>query len=87
MSELWESVPLNLIVLQIIKKRDGLIMESDLLSLIDQELGFRPGPREFNRVLMNLEVHGKVTVVNIKKNQRQVKLIREKQNYLAIGED
>jgi hypothetical protein len=87
MSELWESVPLNLIVLQIIKKRDGLIMESDLLSLIDQELGYRPGPREFNRVLMNLEVHGKITVVNIKKNQRQIKLIMDKQNYLAIGED
>ncbi|OLS19890.1 MAG: hypothetical protein HeimC3_43290 [Candidatus Heimdallarchaeota archaeon LC_3] len=87
MSEHWESVPLNLIVLQIINKRDGLIMESDLLSLIDQELGFRPGSREFNRVLMNLEIQGKVTVVKIKKNQRQIKLVREKQNYLAIGED
>ena len=87
MSEYWESVPLNLVILQIIEKRDGLILESDLLSLVDQEIGFRPGHREFNRVLMNLEIHGKITVVNIKKNQRQIKLVREKQTYLAIGED
>ena len=87
MSEYWESIPLNLLILQILEKRDGLILESDLLSLIDQELGNRPSLRQLNRVLMNLEVHGKITVVNIKKTQRQIKLIREKQTYLAIGED
>ncbi|MFW9929031.1 MAG: hypothetical protein ACFFD1_06545 [Candidatus Thorarchaeota archaeon] len=87
MSEYWESIPLNLLILQILERRDGLILETDLLSLMDQELGYRPSPREFNRVLMNLEIHGKITVVNIKKTQRQIKLVRENQNYLAIGED
>lgn len=87
MNQYWEAVPLNLLILQIIEKRDGLILETDLISLLEQEIGYRPGPREFNRVLMNLEIHGKVAVVNIKKNQRQIKKIREKQSYLAIGED
>jgi hypothetical protein len=87
MNEYWEAVPLNLLILQIVERRDGLILENDLLSLVDQEIGYRPGPREFNRVLMNLEIHGKIAVVNIRRNQRQIKLVREKQGYLAIGED
>ena len=56
MSEYWETIPLNLLILQSLEKRDGLILESDLLSMIEQELGYRPGLKEFNPQLMNLEI-------------------------------
>ena len=87
MSEYWETVPLCLLILQSLEKRDGLILESDLLSMIEQELGYRPGSKEFNRQLMNLEIYGKIHVASIKKNQRQIKLVSQEHNYLAIGED
>ena len=83
----WDTVPLELLVIEALNKRDGIILENELLSLIEQETGDTPDTRELNKTLMNLEVNGKINVVPIRKSQRQIKLLSEGKNYLAIGED
>ncbi|MHA2363137.1 MAG: hypothetical protein ACXAC7_04215 [Candidatus Hodarchaeales archaeon] len=87
MNEYWKTTPISLLILQILEKRDGLILDNELLNLIEQELGYRPSLLEFNRELMNLEIHGKIYVINIKKNQRRISFIKKDHNFLAIGED
>ncbi|HKZ40949.1 MAG TPA: hypothetical protein VJ044_08305 [Candidatus Hodarchaeales archaeon] len=87
MSDYWETIPLNLIAIQILNRRDGLMLDNELLTMMEQEVGYQIGLREFSKILMKLEVHGRIAVQSIKKNQRQIKLIREDHNYLAIGED
>ena len=86
MTEYWKTMPISLLILQILEKRDGLILDNELLNLIEHEVN-RPSLPEFNSELMNLEIRGLIHVTNIKKTQRRISLIKKDQNYLAIGED
>lgn len=87
MNDNWKTTPISLLILQVLDKRDGLILDNELMSLVEQELGYRPSNQEFSRELMNLELNGQIHVSNIKKTQRRVAFLREEQEYLAIGED
>ena len=84
--ESWKTMPLSLVMMQIIKRREGLILDNELLTLVEQETQ-RPSVSEFNRELMNLEIRGLIHVTNIKKNQRRISLLKEDQSFLAISED
>ena len=86
MTEYWKTIPIAHLIVQILERRDGLILDNELLSLMEQDTQ-RPSLQEFNRELMNLEIRGIIQVKNIKKNQRRISFIKEDQSFLAIGED
>ena len=82
----WRSFPLELAIMSIIERRDGVILSSDLERLLEQEFG-EFNKKEIIRTLMDLEIQGKVHVQRIKKNLMRVIRLTEEHRYLAVGED
>ena len=83
----WKTMPVGLLILQILERRDGIILDNELLQMLEQELGYRPSSTEFIKELINLEINGKILVSNFKKNQRKITFLKKDQSFLAIGED
>lgn len=83
----WKNQPIGLLMLQILERRDGIILDNELLQMLEQELGYRPSSSEFTKELINLEINGKIHVSNFKKNQRKITFLKKDQSFLAIGED
>ena len=83
----WKTMPLGLIILQAIEKRDGIILDNELLSLVEQELGYRPSTSEFTKELINLEINGKIVISNFKTKQRKIQFLPKDKSFLPIGED
>ena len=83
----WKTMPLGLIILQTLEKREGVIFDNELLNLVEQELGYRPSSAELTSELINLEINGKINIANVKKNQRRISFLKENQDFLPIGED
>jgi DNA-binding transcriptional regulator PaaX len=82
----WRPFPLIFSIMNIIERREGVLLENDLIRLLESDVG-EFSERELNRALMRLETKGLIHVQSIKKNQRVIKLITSKQKFLAIGED
>ncbi|MCX8181679.1 MAG: hypothetical protein N3D12_01025 [Candidatus Methanomethyliaceae archaeon] len=64
----WRAEPLDLIILDLLRKRDGAVRDDDLLEMLrtmikDISWG------EFNRAIMRLELRGKVNVSAQKKGK------------------
>ncbi|MGC8936762.1 MAG: hypothetical protein ACP5KV_05290 [Candidatus Methanomethylicaceae archaeon] len=64
----WRAEPLDLIILDLVRKRDGSVRDEELLEMLrtminDISLG------ELNRALMRLELRGKVNVSAQKKGK------------------
>ena len=83
----WKTMPVGLLILQILERRDGIILDSELLQMLEMELGYRPSSTELTKELINLEINGKIHVTNFKKNQRKITFLKKDQSFLAIGED
>ncbi|MFW9856867.1 MAG: hypothetical protein ACFFFG_17595 [Candidatus Thorarchaeota archaeon] len=82
----WSAFPLTLSIMSIVERREGVLLEDDLIRLLRNDVG-EFSERELNRALMKLEIEGLIHVQSIKKNQRVIKSISEDQKYLAVGED
>ena len=82
----WRPFPLTFSVMNIVERREGVLLENDLIRLLESDIG-NFSERELNRALMKLETKGLIHVQSIKKNQRVIKRISSKQKFLAIGED
>jgi len=83
----WKTMPLGLLILQSLEKREGLIFDNELLNLVEQELGYRPSSGELTAELISLEINGKINITNVKKNQRRISFLKKDQSFLPIGED
>ncbi|MFW9778963.1 MAG: hypothetical protein ACFFE8_08940 [Candidatus Heimdallarchaeota archaeon] len=82
----WYAFPLTLSIMSIVERREGVLLEDDLIRLLRNDVG-EFSDRELNRALMKLEIEGLIHVQSIKKNQRVIKSISDEQKYLAVGED
>ncbi len=82
----WRPFPLIFSIMNIVERREGVLLEDDLVRLLENDIG-EVSERELNKALMKLEVKGLIHVQMIKKNQRVIKRIGENQKYLAVGED
>ena len=75
MSKIWYPQPLYAALIDILQKKQGSIVDTDLYDELREgyvNLGFA----DFNETLMKLEVKGVVHVYNLTKNKRGVELIR-----------
>ncbi len=82
----WESSLLKNNLLTIIAKHQGVILDDELYTILKKDypdLSYK----EFNRMLMELEIQGLIYVSQITKTKRRVELVKEGQEFLGVGED
>lgn len=83
----WNAIPLTNLVVQIIKKRRGVILDDELIRALKKEMGTEPSEAELNAALMQLEINGLVHVGQITKTKRRIEVISEGTEFLAVDED
>ncbi|MFX0182975.1 MAG: hypothetical protein ACFE95_07840 [Candidatus Hodarchaeota archaeon] len=82
----WRPFPLTFSIMNIVERREGLLLEDDLVRLLENDIG-EVSERELNQALMKLEIEGLIHVQAIKKKQRVIKRIETGQKFLPVGED
>lgn len=82
----WRPFPLTFSIMNIVERREGLLLEDDLVRLLENDIG-EFSERELNQALMKLEIEGLIHVQAIKKKQRVIKRIEKGQKFLQVGED
>ena len=83
----WNAVPITNLVVQIVKKRRGVILDDELIRALKKELGTEPSDAELNDALLKLEINGLVHVSQITKTKRRIEVISEGTEFLAVDED
>jgi transcription initiation factor IIE alpha subunit len=69
----WKTQPVHFVLLEILKKKGGMT-DDELFEELSEEfkdLGFK----DFNRLLMCLEIGGKVRVTSMTRGKRRVEIL------------
>lgn len=80
-------MPMTNLVVSIVKKRRGVILDDELVRALKKELGTEPSEAELNSALLQLEINGLVHVSQITKTKRRIEIISEGASFLAVDED
>jgi hypothetical protein len=83
----WTTIPLRTVIVQIIQKRRGVIIDDELRRALKKEMGNEPSDSELNAALMQLEINGILHVSQITKTKRRIEVIQEGTEFLAVDED
>jgi len=83
----WNSMPMTNLIVDIVKKRRGVILDDELERALKKELGKDPSESELNEALLQLEINGLVHVSQITKTKRRIEVITEAESFLAVDED
>ncbi|MFW9805416.1 MAG: hypothetical protein ACFFFK_01645 [Candidatus Thorarchaeota archaeon] len=83
----WNAMPMTNLVVSIVKKRRGVILDDELVRALKKELGTEPSEAELNAALLQLEINGLVHVSQITKTKRRIEVITETDAFLAVDED
>jgi hypothetical protein len=83
----WNALPMTNLVVSIIQKRHGVILDDELIRALKKELGVEPSEAELNAALLQLEINGLVHVSQITKTKRRIEVITEGTEFLAVDED
>jgi hypothetical protein len=83
----WSVLPLRNVIVDILMKRRGVILDDELVRALKKELGDEPSDAELNQALMQLEINGLVHVSQITKTKRRIEVIKEGTEFLAVDED
>ncbi len=81
----WKTIPLRNVILAILEKRQGVVIDKELIRLLKNNR-INVTPDELNRALLELEIGGQIHVQQITKAKRKIELLGERR-YLAIAED
>jgi hypothetical protein len=82
----WHPVPLKVAILKILERRQGVILDDELMRIIKREVGAF-SDTEFNKALMQLETRGRIHVWRITKTKRRIQLITKEDVFLGVEED
>ena len=83
----WNSIPLRNVIMNILNKRRGIILDDELTRALKKEMGAEPSEAELNSALLRLEINGLVHVSQITKTKRRIEIITEGHEFLAVDED
>jgi hypothetical protein len=83
----WNAVPITNLIVQIVRKRRGVILDDELIRALKKELGTEPSDAELNSALLKLEINGLVHVSQITKTKRRIEVISKDTEFLAVDED
>ena len=82
----WNALPLRNVILSILAKHQGMILDNELVPLIEKEFG-EVSPSTLNKALMDLEINGVIHVSRITKTKRRIEAIKPGAEFLAVSED
>ena len=82
---MWNAIPLRNIILSAVSKRQGVILDTDLYTLVQRQ-DKNASLDRLNKELMRLEIEGIIHVSQITKTKRRVEIIKDKQ-LVTIAED
>ncbi len=82
-------LPLRSAIIEILKKKDGVMLDSDLHVALKSRYGSSTviSDAEINRALLTLETQGLIHVQLITKNKRRIKKLDKEMSYLGVEED
>jgi hypothetical protein len=83
----WNALPLRSLVVTILKKHHGVVLDDELIRALKKELGAEPSDAELNSALMQLEINGLIHVSQITKTKRRIEVIGAGTEFLAVDED
>ncbi len=83
----WNVLPLRTVIMNILRKRRGVMLDDELERAIKKEIGRHPTDAELNDALMQLEINGLIHVSQITKTKRRIEMIEEGTEFLAVDED
>lgn len=73
---IWRPHPLCAVILELLERK-GALEEGELLDLVEGECG-EVGSKALNKVLMMLEIHGKLYVSSLGRRKHRVELVKKK---------
>jgi len=82
----WNTLPLRNVILSILAKHQGMILDNELIALIEKEYG-EMSQSTLNKALMDLEINGIIHVSRITKTKRRIEAIKPGAEFLAVSED
>jgi len=82
----WEKTPLRNQILTVLSKRQGVILEDELFTILKKDYADL-SYSSLNKALMELEIQGVLHISQITKSKRKVEIIKEGQEFLPVGED
>ncbi len=83
----WTAIPLRNLIVSILRKRHGVILDDELNRAVRKEWGKIPSQSEMNAALMQLEINGIVHVSQITKTKCRIEIIKDGLEFLAVDED
>ena len=72
-TKIWKTHPAYFVLLDLLKKK-GAMTDTDLFEALTDEFGDL-GFKDFNEILMRLEISGKVRTTSMIRSKRRVELI------------
>jgi DNA-binding transcriptional ArsR family regulator len=82
----WNPLPLRNVILSILAKHQGMILDNELVALIEKEYG-EVSQSVLNKALMDLEINGIIHVSRITKTKRRIEAIKPGAEFLPVSED
>jgi Fe2+ or Zn2+ uptake regulation protein len=82
----WNPVPLRNVLLSVLSKHQGVILDNELVAIIEKEYG-EVSPATLNKALMDLEISGIIHVSRITKTKRRIEAIKPGAEFLPVSED
>ena len=73
----WKTRPAYYVLLEMLNKKKGAMVDTDLFEALKEE---HPdlGAKDFNSLLMRLEVGGKIRVTSMSRGKRRVEIVQQK---------
>lgn len=82
----WNPLPLRNVILSVLAKHQGMILDNELVALIEKEYG-EVSQSTLNKALMDLEINGIIHVSRITKTKRRIEAIKPGAEFLPVSED
>jgi len=69
----WKTHPAYFVMLELLQKKNSM-NDQDLLEAMNEEFG-EISQKEFNKLLMRLEISGKIRTTSMVRGKRQIELV------------
>jgi hypothetical protein len=71
-AKMWKTHPAYYVLLEVLKKKGGMV-DTDVFEVLNEEFADL-GTKDFNELLMRLEISGKIRVTSMSRGKRRVEL-------------
>jgi hypothetical protein len=73
----WKTRPAYYVLLEMLEKKKGAMVDTDVFEALTEEFPDL-GAKDFNSLLMRLEVGGRIRVTSMSRGKRRVEIVQQK---------